>query len=244
MAKYGSPSAFLLVGGRNLSGENTEITELGESTLERSDGFSKNWPEFTPTGAQKAEFTQKGYYDEDAGKNASVLDGQQSTVQVVCYGVEGLALGKNFVGLEGAFASKYRRVPVRDALLKVEADFSVTGKQSAGAILLAAAQAGSWATSTTVDNTVLTSNGGEAFLQVPALGLGGGTDLVVKIRHSVDDSVYADLVTFAAVTVVYTAERKTVTGTVNRYLRTTGTFTGGAGQTVTPFVGFARAAAA
>jgi hypothetical protein len=74
--------------------------------------------------------------------------------------------------------------------------------------------------------------------------LGGWTDLTVKVQHSADDSTYADLVTFTAITVAPAKERKTVAAgtTVNRYLAASWAFTGaGAAHTATFVVGFARA---
>lgn len=61
----------------------------------------------------------------------------------------------------------------------------------------------------------------------------GFTGVVGKIQHSVDNSVWVDLITFTNVTTGPLAERLTAAGTVNRYLRHVGTVTG-AGS-ITPF---------
>ena len=60
------------------------------------------------------------------------------------------------------------------------------------------------------------SGGGVGYLQVTAMT--GFGQFVGKIRDSADDVTYADLITFTAVTSAPDAERKTVTGTVDRYL--------------------------
>ncbi len=81
-----------------------------------------------------------------------------------------------------------------------------------------------------------TVNGGAGYQLVSDFsGFSGATG---KIRHSADDSSYVDLVTFTAVSAANAGERVTVAGTVNRYLKGTGTVTGSG--TLTPFSGFAR----
>lgn len=63
------------------------------------------------------------------------------------------------------------------------------------------------------------------------------TNVVLKIRHSPDDVTYADLITFTTITVIG-GQRATVSGTVDRYLCSTGTVTGSGSATV--FSGFCR----
>jgi len=71
-----------------------------------------------------------------------------------------------------------------------------------------------------------TRNGAAGFLHI--IDIGSGTPTVV-IEDSIDDSTWASLISFTAVADGNepTAERKTVSGIVNRFLRitTTGTFT-------------------
>jgi hypothetical protein len=84
-------------------------------------------------------------------------------------------------------------------------------------------------------------SGGAGYLQVGALVLGGYTNLVVKIRHSTNNSSFTDLITFTAVTASYTAQRIAVAGTVNRYLATSHAWTGaGSGMSADVMVGFCR----
>lgn len=70
---------------------------------------------------------------------------------------------------------------------------------------------------TSVDNATSSANGGVATLHVTAAS-GTTPSATVKVQHSADDSVWVDLITFTAATTA-TSERKTVTGTVNRYVR-------------------------
>lgn len=85
-----------------------------------------------------------------------------------------------------------------------------------------------------------TQNGGFAHLQVESVVLGGYTSWTIKLRHSADDSTYADLATFTNVT-ARTAERVTVAGTVNRYLASSAALNGaGSGPSIKYMCGFSR----
>lgn len=78
--------------------------------------------------------------------------------------------------------------------------------------------------------------GGVGYQLVSALT--GLTGFVGKIRHSADDTTYADLITFANVTAAPAKERVEVAGTVHRYLRFNRDVTGSG--SIWPFVGFKR----
>lgn len=90
---------------------------------------------------------------------------------------------------------------------------------------------GSFALSSTVA-------GGVGYLQVTAYS--GFTGFVDKIMHSPDDSTYATLITFTDLGSTHTPakERKTVSGTVDRFLSNNGDVTGSG--SVTAFSGFCR----
>lgn len=70
--------------------------------------------------------------------------------------------------------------------------------------------------SASVDNGASSANGLVATLHVTTYVT--LTSAVVKVQHSTDNSAWSDLITFTTATAI-TSERKTVTGTVNRYLR-------------------------
>lgn len=77
-------------------------------------------------------------------------------------------------------------------------------------------------TGASFDSGAGTTNGLQAYLHVTSFT---GTSVTVKIQHSTNNSTWSDLVSFTAATGKGT-ERKTVAGTVSRYLRvvTSGTF--------------------
>lgn len=67
-----------------------------------------------------------------------------------------------------------------------------------------------------VDNAASSAGGAVAAAHVTAFS--GLTSAVLKVQHSPDNSVWADLITFTTAT-GKTWERQSVTGTVDRYLR-------------------------
>lgn len=83
-----------------------------------------------------------------------------------------------------------------------------------------------------------TTLGGVGYLQATAYS--GFTGFIDKIMHSPDDSVYAALITFADFAAVTgpKKERKTVAGTIDRYLSNNGDVTGSGSVTV--FTGLSR----
>lgn len=241
MAKYGQSNVgFVLVGGYDFKGYATEISPIEtESMFERSDTLGDSWEEHLPVGVRKSYFTIKGFYDDDAASMNGVVVGNTSTERVVCIGPDGNTIGKKFIGFQGVYSAKVSRVMSRGALHKCEIPSVISGAREDGVILQELeAKTGDWDTdSESVDNSASSSNGGSGYLQVTAFS--GFTDVVYKIRHSADDSTYADLITFTTVTAIG-AERKTVSGTVNRHLLVSGDVTGTGSATA--MVGFYRAA--
>lgn len=88
-----------------------------------------------------------------------------------------------------------------------------------------------------VDNTAATQNGLTASVHVVANTWTGTTS--VKVQHSVDNSVWVDLVTQVVPAATQVGYILTVSGTINRYVRSSVTPATGAGS-VNVIVAFAR----
>jgi hypothetical protein len=238
MAKRGSADfGFLLVGGYSLlASEVFDVSLSAEAVTEESHGLGKSWAEHLATGLKRVTFSQSGLFDDDAAGVAVAMVGQNMVSRIVALTFEGNVLGRAFVGLAGAFGAVVERVSQRGALHRLNVTYTVTGTKDEGVILEPdSARTVSW-TGAAVDNAVLTSNGGAGHLQVTAYS--GLTGVVAKVQHSVDNSVWVDLVTFTNVTSAPNAQRIAVSGTVNRWLRSIGTVTGTGSITV--MSGFAR----
>ena len=81
------------------------------------------------------------------------------------------------------------------------------------------------------DNSASSANGGAGTLHVTANTRNGST--TIKIQHSADNSTWADLITFSAVSTSTTTQEQVVVAsgtTVNRYLRATHTLAGSTGS--------------
>lgn len=96
--------------------------------------------------------------------------------------------------------------------------------------------------STNLDNTVSSAFGAIASLHLVTNTRDAGS-IVVKVQHSPDNSVWTDLITFTSVSAGAantSGQIGTVTGTVNRHLRSLWTVTGGTTGSYTFVVACAR----
>lgn len=240
--KFGAPSIFFLVDGYNLQGTGIKqlsykIRALNENTTGVGDSFVAH----TPTGVSELTIAQKGaFFDTTTnGGHAALKDvatSPQATARVLSLGYAGNTVGESFVGAEGAYTQTYEVLGNVPKLTKADAAYAISGRVDQGYILKTLAAITGDTTGSTFDGTASSSSGGAGHLQVTAYT--GFTNIVVVIEHSTDGNSWSTLLTFATVTSAPTAERKTVSGTVNRYLRYTVTKTGSGSATF--FVGFAR----
>ena len=253
MAKYsGANVGFFLVGGRSLAAVMADVTEERESVTEETTpiGPTGNWQAHTPVGSFKATLAQNGWYDDAALSSNEAFVDKQSTPQVVAFAPEGNTVGKRIVQVAGAFAAKLQRLFAKDALVKCNVTYTVTGNVDDGRILHDLKQettATGHTNATSVSEAALTNTGGAAVLQVTQLTLGGYTSATVTVRHSSDNVTFADLVAMSAVNAstnpVPCAERKVIASgtTINKYLSSQWAFTGtGSGMSLTFALGFAR----
>ena len=163
-----------------------------------------------------------------------------ATVPLVSVYPEGWTLG-NRVYLLQAHEAKHDIGAQVDALIVNTASFTCNDGFDYGVSLHALSAETSFPfTGTVVNNGAASANGGVAFLHVTAIA-GGAPNVVYKIQHSVDGSTsWADLVTFAGVTIAGSQRIVVAAGTtVRQYLRITIT-EGGTTSSVTGAPSFAR----
>lgn len=119
-------------------------------------------------------------------------------------------------------------MPVGD-VVSLNGEFQVTGGIHYGRLLAAKTALTATTNGSAVDNSASTAAGATAILHVTANTR--SSDSTIKVQHSADNSVWADLITFTSVaSETLTSEVKTVTGTVNRYLRVQTTLASGTGS--------------
>jgi hypothetical protein len=185
---------------------------------------------FTTTGGEhfmpgllNGAVTLRGYLDTDAGVYSEAIaasgvdDGVLTTILPA-----GLTLGYSALIAVQDLSSFEIPAQVTDPV-----QMTVTGQPNDGVdmgvclhVLSAETADGDGAS---VDNAASSAGGVVASLHVTAFS--GFSGAVIKVQHSTDDAVWADLVTFTTVAAT-TSERIKVTGTVNQYLRATWDVTG------------------
>ena len=246
--KFGSASAFLLVGGYNLIGTKVKglsykIAAEHEDTLGLGDSFKNS----VPTGVSVLTIKQdQGFFDTSAnGGHAALKDvatSPQATQRIITFGYAGQTLGESYVGAEGVYSQEYEVLSEGSKLTKANVAYAVSGRVDNGVLLHILEAETIDEDGASVDNAASSANGGAGVLQVTAFS--GLTSAVIKVQHSTDNfsGSIVDLITFATVTSAPTAERIAVAGTVNRYTRYTLDVTGTG--SITFLVGFARNPAA
>tara|TARA_R110000824_G_scaffold38438_2_gene117410 strand:- start:3002 stop:3721 length:720 start_codon:yes stop_codon:yes gene_type:complete len=238
MAKYGSNDvAFFLVDGFNLAGVSTTLSDSTEAQKEETNALGDAWGESLATGVRQAELAADGFYDDASDSVNAALSGNEATSRVVCYGFEGNTIHKGMVGLEGAFGGTYTRGATRNELTKASATWTVTGQKDTGLIFHTLSAETASGTDTVDNNAASTSAGAVGYLQVTTSS-GTSPTADIKIEDSSDNISYSDLLTFTQAT-GRTAQRATVSGTVNQYVRVSWTL-GGTTPSFTFIVGLAR----
>jgi|TARA_R110000824_G_scaffold77787_2_gene196625 hypothetical protein len=240
MAKYGPSSvSFFLVSGYSLAGTMTQMTVKKMGATENTDALGDSWQEATPTGRLSGELYQTGWFD-DASKSSvdALVVNPGTTSRVVCVAPAGGTKGKAFTGFEGAYSSEVERLIEKEGLHKLNCTYKVSGAIEEGEIVEALTAQTATGNSASLDNSASSASGGSGYIQVTAES-GTSPTMAVKIQHSADDSSFADLITFTTASTV-SAERKTVDGTVNRYLRVNRTVGGSSSPSVTYMVAFSR----
>ena len=243
MSKYSSKDMVLLLDGYNILGTSVSLDYLAEALTEQTTPLGAEWEEHTCVGIKRAEVKQEGFFDDASDSINEALNEQQGLDRILCFGFEGNTIGKQFSGFQGAMETKYTRIASRGKMHRANVEYAGNGIAEDGRILhpLTARTADGDTESTPVDNSVQTTDGGAAYLQVTALTLGGYDNVAITVRQSADGIAWEDLTSFTVVATAPNKERKTIAGTIKQYLAVSWAFTGtGSDPSATFFVGVAR----
>ena len=194
---------------RRLMADNTNLLSTGEQ-----------WK----PGQLAGSLGLTGFFDAAVGDITDTLQTAATTTDglLVTAFAETPAIGSwAFIGAGNVSARDYP-APVKD-LVKIQVTGTPNDGIDMGVTLHVLGAETASTNSTSVDNAAASSNGAVASLHVTAYS--GLTNIVIKSQHSTDNSAWSDLMTFTTVTGT-TWERKTVTGTVNRYTRSLWTVSG------------------
>lgn len=200
--------------------------EMADSTVLTDSGHR-----FLP-GLDTGSLTLDGLFDDSAA--AGGLDETLNTAKgaatasVITAAPDGFALGKRVVSIEARENSFAYASPVAD-VVSLQAGWVSEGQVDSGVSLHDLTAVTATANGSSSDNAASSANGAVGALHVTANTRDGDTTL--KIQDSADNSTWADLITFTVVgATTTTAERSSVTGTVDRYVRAVWTLAGTTGS--------------
>jgi hypothetical protein len=219
-----SKSSRVLVATGHLSGSITGYTithtrAMGETTTLMDEGSR-----FIP-GLLEGSLNLSGLFDSAAGGIHELIDAarQNGTELLVTVLPDGLAVGQPAFIATSELTSYNAEAAVAETVT-IEVEGTPDDGVDWGVSLHAHAAETATGNGASIDNAASTANGGVASLHVTA-ATGTSPSMTAKVQHSVDGTVWVDLITFTAATGA-ASERKTVTGTVNRYVRESRTISG------------------
>lgn len=245
MSKFGSDKvAFLLIDGYSVLGVTTDLTEDHTAKTEETTPLGSADETHGFTGLISAKMSQSGFFDDAAGSSNDALVAGNGSLRVVCYGVEGNTIGKNFVGFAGALQTNYKRGMKVGELHKASAEYIGSGAKNEGKILHAlggAATATGNTQASSIDNGASSANGGAGYLELSDIALGGYTSFTVTLQDSADNVTFADIGSFTASTGSRIGQRILLGGTIRQYTACRWVFAGaGSGQIAYFMAGIVR----
>lgn len=237
-------NAQVVLDGFNVSDFFREFSINGEKMVHDKTVFSNNGSRAKQTGLKHGTATGVAFSDDtvNAGSWALLSARYGSGVQgLYVWAPYSFAVGNSVLSL---LTEEVELSPVNvvDDLIKItmKAEAVKDAVDFGVSLHPIAAETSFPFTGTDVDNLAATTNGGVASVHVFAIA-GASPNLVYRVQHSTNGSVWTDLVTFTAITAANQSQRIEVAAgtTVNRHLRITIT-NGGTTTSVTGLVVFAR----
>lgn len=136
MSNYGPQSAFLIVGGRDISGDSFNLLDRVEYKVEQANGLGDKWEEQVPNGEAMAILEAGGgFYDDRLLGLNEALVGQGQVIQEVLYSISGRSIGADVGMPEGVLAATFQRIAARDGLTKANGLYKVTGVYRRGQLV-------------------------------------------------------------------------------------------------------------
>jgi len=225
--RHGKKTAVLF-GNYNLSSYLNEASMSSSSETSETTAFGNDAKTYI-TSLQDATVSLSGMFEGEVNDTTlnSALTNESSTIVTIC--TTGLVAGEPcFFGVSRSNSYEISS-PVAD-VVTVTSDLQLDGGINAGKIIVGGASvaAGATVNSSSNDNSASSANGLVANLHVTDNTGNGST--TIKLQHSSDNSTFADLITFTVVSAgTELSEQKSVSGTINRYLRGRAVDTGSSG---------------
>lgn len=202
--------------------------------------FGATWREREVVGLLSGGCSFAGLFNGAATELDAIFRAahDQETPVIVSVGYAGFAIG-SLVDLMKAAMTDHKVNSPQDGLVDASGEFEGDDQVDLGISLhdlMAEPSATPPVNFASVDETALSSLGAVAHLHVTAFT---GTSVTIKVQHSVDNSVWVDLLTFGAVAGISKERLEIAPGaTINRYVRAI--ISAGTWTSVTFTVAFAR----
>lgn len=222
MAFIHGKSATVLVNAYDLSAYLNSIDSVSTADTAEVSTFGVSSKAYV-AGMRDATVSLGGFYDGGAGAVDAVLSAAIASTSLVTVCPQGAAAIGNRAQLMQSIETSYGVSATVGDAVTVSMEGQVTEGMTYGVVLADLTARTATGNTTSQDNSASSANGYVAHLHCTAFA---GTNITIKIQHSADNSTWVDLVSFTQLTATG-SERKTATGTVNRYLRVNiaGTFT-------------------
>ncbi len=211
------------------SADPSRTVDVGETTT-----FGSSNKTFV-AGEKDASVSFSGFFDATADNIIQGLVGTNDKVALI--GFDGVDATDDCMFGKGVTTNYGISSPVGD-VVAVTFDLQASGFFSGSVLENATVTA--TGNGTARDNASSTTNGGGAFIIATSVSGTSTPTLTAKITHSADNSTYADLVSFTALTSAGAEVKEVASGTtVNRYLKVVYTVSG-TNPSFNVIVGFGR----
>lgn len=215
--------AKVFANGYDLSGYLSSVSVSGEADTAETSTLGSTAKTYI-AGLKDATLSAEGFFSAEVGGSDVRLASQLGTEVVFTVVLSADAVGAMGYGMK-AIETTYEAGAEIGGAVAVSMEGQSTVGQEPIRVLHALGAETATGTGTSVDNGASSTNGYAAYLHVTSAS-GSTPSLTVKVQHSADNSSWADLATFTAVTAANAYERVTGSGTVNRYIRAQFTISG------------------
>ena len=237
MAFIHSKDTVVLLGKDDVTGYFNEHTSSIEVDMHDSTVYGKSARTYV-AGLIDGTVSLGGLWDGAANAIDSILSALVgAAASVLTIGLNGTTVG-NRATLASPLETSYEIDDSVSELIGISFEGQSDDRVETGIFLHNLTAETATGNGTSQDNGGASSNGGVAHLHLTAV-TGSSPTNTVLVEHSTNNSTWATLVTFTALAGATTSERKTVSGTVNRYVRARWTI-GGTTPSYTFAVAFAR----
>lgn len=226
------------VDGYSLTTKTRDIApSISADEIEES-GYSQDHS--TLKGQFDSTIALDGYFDPTTASTHDALRTLNDTAKLVSAGLgENAAVAQGDISLSlEAEQINYDTVPSLSDVIAATGQFRAKGTPAEFGIVLMDATVTATGNTASVDQSAQSSNGAVAYCHLT--GVSAGDSITVKVQDSPNDSAWSDLITFTLDGSAIGAERLTVSGTVERYVRANYTISGDGGESFDCAVMFVR----